>query len=571
MGSICESKSNKIPNNRNDYLTDNFDLEEQTLKFNNFIFEDNIQDFIDKKYDLNDPIFRLIRADEKKILEKFYRANKNDLQNDMALFLKNQNINFITMLTKQIISNENGKGIFQQKIKDEIQEIYNNEDDSKINYLTIMILGKTGVGKSCLVNNILFGGKEVAKEGIINRVTQVRKTYSSKKVPYIRLVDTVGIELSEKADVEMVGLTAKQFIDAQIKKNDINNFVHCIWYCISDTKFEKEERKLVNRLIDTVESTKIPLIIVLTQSFSLERAEALKNGIKKLNFDDIVDVIAKRTMLQNGNYLPSQNLDKLISLTLKRCKAALNMDMKIKMVENLKNRIKLGLFAENNNIKQRIKYRMMKNAIKNDIANQNFDNYICNIYSYYTDNFLEGKELSDNSISLLKKGDFNKHKKNFFSHCQEYENNLISKHLPIFANQFLDLQASMEKNRKNNVEIINKRNYTDFINTTSKFLIDNFNAFASKFYVFFVNTNIIDKLSTDFEKEFNNIVENLMKNKEIENALINCFMKKYSDFEQRAYQYPPFDKNFVDYNLPNFSFEDINNEKNDNWMDKIHS
>jgi predicted GTPase len=251
MGSICESKSNKIPNIRNDYLTDNFDIEEQTLKFNNFIFEDNIQDFIDKKYDLNDPIFRLIRADEKKILEKFYRANKNDMQNDMTLFLKkNQNINFITMLTKQIISNENGKGIFQQKIKDEIQEIYNNEDDSKINYLTIMILGKTGVGKSCLVNNILFGGKEVAKEGIINRVTQVRKTYSSKKVPYIRLVDTVGIELSEKADVEMVGLTAKQFIDAQIKKNDINNFVHCIWYCISDTKFEEEERKLVNKSIN---------------------------------------------------------------------------------------------------------------------------------------------------------------------------------------------------------------------------------------------------------------------------------------------------------------------------------
>jgi hypothetical protein len=51
---------------------------------------------------------------------------------------------------------------------------------------------------------------------------------------------------------------------------------------------------------------------------------------------------------------------------------------------------------------------MMQNAIKNDIANQNFDNYICNIYSYYTDNFLEGKELSDNSISLLKKSDFNK-------------------------------------------------------------------------------------------------------------------------------------------------------------------
>ena len=65
MGSICESKSNKTPNIPKDYLTDNFDIEEQTLKFNNFIFEDNIQDFIDKKYDLNDPIFRLIRMKKK--------------------------------------------------------------------------------------------------------------------------------------------------------------------------------------------------------------------------------------------------------------------------------------------------------------------------------------------------------------------------------------------------------------------------------------------------------------------------------------------------------------------------
>ena len=215
---------------------------------------------------------------------------------------------------------------------------------------------------------------------------------------------------------------------------------------------------------------------------------------------------------------------------------------------------------------------MMQNAIKNDIANQNFDNYINNIYSYYVVYFLNNNELSSKSSSLIKKGDFNRHKNNFFSHCQEYENNLISKHLPIFANQFLDLQATTEKRKKKNLDINNRRNYVDFINTTSKFLIDNFNAFASKFYVFFVNTNIIDKLSTDFEREFNNIVEQLMSNKEIENALIGCFMKKYSDFEKRAYQYPPFDKNFVDYNLPNFTFDDINNEKNnkDLWMDNFN-
>lgn len=576
MGSVCESKNGNLQDfnkkQKKNYLSDNYDLEEQASKFNNFIFEDNIQDFLESKYNLNDPIFKLIRADEKNILEKFYRANKNDLQNNMSSFLQDQNINFITMLTKQIISYEGGREIFQQKIKDEIQEIYNNEDDSKINYLTVMIIGKTGVGKSCLVNNILFGGKEVAKEGIRKRVTQVRKTYNNKKVPYIRLVDTVGIELSDKFSVDAVGFDAKKFIEEQFAQDDINNYVHCIWYCVDSTRFEGEEIKLVSKLIEAVGSTKIPLIIVLTQASDIERAESMKREIKKLNFEDVIDIIAKKTKLQNGTYLDSINLDKLILLTLKKCKAALNMDMKIAMVRNLKNRIKQSLFAENKNIKQKIKFKMMQNAIKNDIANQNFDNYINNIYSYYVVYFLNNNELSSKSSSLIKKGDFNRHKNNFFSHCQEYENNLISKHLPIFANQFLDLQATTEKRKKKNLDINNRRNYVDFINTTSKFLIDNFNAFASKFYVFFVNTNIIDKLSTDFEKEFNNIVEQLMSNREIENALIGCFMKKFSDFEKRAYQYPPFDKNFVDYNLPNFTFDDINNEKNnkDLWMDNFN-
>ena len=118
---------------------------------------------------MNDPIFKSIREDEIKILKNFYISKKEAFDNDMTKYLNNQNLNFITMLTKQIISNEGGRDIFKQKIKKEIEYIYNNEEESKINYLTIMILGKTGAGKSCLVNNILFKGKEVAKEGFTKR------------------------------------------------------------------------------------------------------------------------------------------------------------------------------------------------------------------------------------------------------------------------------------------------------------------------------------------------------------------------------------------------------------------
>ena len=164
---ICETKNNQ---HFNKLTKENVkDIEEITRKFNSYISEDNFQDILDKKYNMNDPIFKSIREDEIKILKNFYISKKEAFDNDMTKYLNNQNLNFITMLTKQIISNEGGRDIFKQKIKKEIEYIYNNEEESKINYLTIMILGKTGAGKSCLVNNILFKGKEVAKEGFTKR------------------------------------------------------------------------------------------------------------------------------------------------------------------------------------------------------------------------------------------------------------------------------------------------------------------------------------------------------------------------------------------------------------------
>lgn len=189
----------------------------------------------------------------------------------MILYLKNQNLNFITMLTKQIIMNEGGRNVLEQKIKDEIQDIHNNEDHTKIGNLTVMILGQTGTGKSCLINNILYRGKEKAKEGDYNRVTTKRKIYQSDDVPYINLVDTIGIELSDEYDVKAVGFNAQNFIQKQREENNINDLIHCIWYCVTAARFQTKEKELVNKLIDTAGSTKIPLIIVLAQSVNTRK------------------------------------------------------------------------------------------------------------------------------------------------------------------------------------------------------------------------------------------------------------------------------------------------------------
>ena len=205
------------------------------------------------------------------------------------------------------------------------------------------------------------------------------------------------------------------------------------------------------------------------------------------------------------------------------------------MISNLKECIKNNIFADNISNKELKIYKMMKDNVENDIGNQNFDNYINRIYSYYIIYFLQKDKMDNKSSLLIKQGDFNRHKNNFFLHCQEYENKIISNELPNFTYKFLDIQATKEKEKKLHVEIINKRNYKDFINASGNILIDNFNIFYSKFYIYFVIRNIIDKLSSNFEQEFYKIVDELMKKNET-----GCFYKKFSNFEQRLSKYSTF-------------------------------
>ena len=54
-------------------------------------------------------------------------------------------------MTKQILINEDGRNNFDSKIKKEINLLKQEKNFLLIDYLTIMILGLTGVGKSTMV------------------------------------------------------------------------------------------------------------------------------------------------------------------------------------------------------------------------------------------------------------------------------------------------------------------------------------------------------------------------------------------------------------------------------------
>ena len=214
MGTNCESCCPKRPpRTPSEFPSDNrYDPEVINRNFNNFIFQDKFIDFVGDKYKLNDPVFNLLHKDERDILEKFYKSKKNEFQNNMDIFLKKQNLSFVNVLTKQIISNEGGREKLNKNIKNEIENIKMNNKLFKLDYLTVMIIGQTGVGKSCLVNNLLYNGKEIAEERDGEIGTKMLKPYKSKTLAHLRLIDTRGIELEKAFSVDYVGEMATEFI-----------------------------------------------------------------------------------------------------------------------------------------------------------------------------------------------------------------------------------------------------------------------------------------------------------------------------------------------------------------------
>ena len=258
---LCDSKSSNMNKAKKDNLSDfniddyncKFEKEELNRKLNYFVNQTNIQDLTNYKNDnSDDSVYELIKKEENEELTKFFDKIKISFMKDIDNFLFSQNINNLYPLVSQIISNENGNEIYKNKIKKQISIIKEKENLFKINNLTILLTGKSGTGKSTLINVLLDLPKDQeARTGYGTFITMETKPYQSKNRSYLRLVDTRGIELNVNYGPNEVDKECKKFIKSQLqaKNKDINNFVHCIWYCITGSKLEECEIRFFKKCI----------------------------------------------------------------------------------------------------------------------------------------------------------------------------------------------------------------------------------------------------------------------------------------------------------------------------------
>ena len=190
-----------------------------------------------------------------------------------------------------------------------------NEKLKNLKKLNIIVVGKSRVGKSTLINS-LFRDK-IAETGLGRPITTEIRKIEKKDYP-MAIYDTPGFELSEgqqaKVKEEIIELIHKG-----LATGDINNAIHCIWYCINvggNRTFDQTEINWLKELIEKNKVTKVPIIVVLTQACPKTKGKQMQTLVEKENLDiiKVIPVLAQ-DMDFDGEYVAkAYGLDQLVDI-----------------------------------------------------------------------------------------------------------------------------------------------------------------------------------------------------------------------------------------------------------------
>lgn len=188
------------------------------------------------------------------------------------------------------------------------------EKIKNLNTLNIIVAGKTGVGKSTLINSVFK--EKLADTGMGKPVTSHMRKITKKGVP-LAIYDTRGFELGKEVQAE-VKQEVMDTISKGLATQNINKAIHCIWYCINtaSNRIEPEEIEWLRELSMENQITQVPIIVVLTQSFSKKKAQEMRQVLLNENSDiiQIIPVLAEDYEIEDLGVAKAYGLDVLIKV-----------------------------------------------------------------------------------------------------------------------------------------------------------------------------------------------------------------------------------------------------------------
>lgn len=185
----------------------------------------------------------------------------------------------------------------------------------------VLVIGNAGVGKSTLINAVL--GHDAAITGYGQEgTTRELAVYQQDSVPF-RLIDSVGFEPSLIKEFQAIRAVNKW--SKNMLKANADNAIHMIWFCIDGTSSRLYQKTLKNLQYSTMMWPSVPIIIVITKSYSFEEREKniklIRESIsknKKLEEKTkaILPVVASTYRLTNSAFIGPEGIDMLIDKTI---------------------------------------------------------------------------------------------------------------------------------------------------------------------------------------------------------------------------------------------------------------
>lgn len=180
------------------------------------------------------------------------------------------------------------------------------KSEKEMGHTNIAIIGKTGVGKSTLINAVFKNN--VAKTGAGRPITQHCKMYS-KEGSWISILDTKGFELANYREI----LDELKHEIENRKGADPSNHIHVAWFCINNNsnRIEQAEIDFINEL-----SSSIPVVVILTQG-EKKKDNTFLNEVKAntKNARQVVKLLAQPCVIDDDIVIKPYGLDILVEAT----------------------------------------------------------------------------------------------------------------------------------------------------------------------------------------------------------------------------------------------------------------